>query len=1216
MKLSITGNQPIIAPRQPILPMEVTTKSYVDASILAHEQNVDLHLVDGERELLAAISVTAEEINRLDGVTSNVQQQIDTKLNRDGGTMTGPLTLSGAPTVALHAASKGYVDNNVSGKLNKAGDTMTGPLTLQGAPLNNLHAATKEYVDTEISGHANDDQLHITATQNLLLDSLTVNAAEINHLSGVTGNVQTQVDAKFDKAGGAVTGDITLAEGKTVFVSKAPAVDSELVNKAYVDAKFRGQEWKNPVSDVNLVSINSNEVPGAPKNGATYIAGATPGPGWEAGYAYTWVAKDGEWRALQERPVAVGDRFGIGFDLSEGDLDGDVFGDAGKLVTITDATAGSIVYQVEELSPGSTTLVFDQDSVKFGMTYTLTDEGDWVVTDTSVNLTAGDAINIAGNTLSVNIGTGLKLDDNNVTLDLKGGDVLDIGDTGLELKRNETNLVNGASGLDLSTGVLNNIADRVSKTEGGTVTGTIVVATNGGLELGFTPSNNTHAVNKQYVDSKVTEVSNTATDLVDRVEELEVDPTTKTYVDNSDALKLNKSGDTMTGLLTLSGAPQTAMHAANKDYVDALLTNHFNDKDLHLTEEQNVFMDALEVSAEEVNYLQNLTSNAQGQLDNKLNLSGGTLSGHLTLHAAPTAGGHAATKSYVDGSDALKLNLTGGTLTGDLTLKGAPTEELHAATKQYVDSYVSSTDGALRTLIDTKLNKTGDTMTGALTLNASPTALLHAVTKGYVDNATEQLGTTVTANYNELTGIIDGISTTVQTLNQDPTTKAYVDSRDELKLNLTGGVLSGNLTLHQDPVEAKHAATKQYVDAIAQGLKVKSAVRLATLTNLVATYNNGTEGVGSTLTGTANAALVVDGMPVAAGDRILVKSQTNKLENGDYIVQQPGTGSTPFILKRTTTVDESREVPGSYFYVFDGNTLKGTGWSFTVDVPSSFTIGTDDIHVNQFSGQGTVIAGNGLALSGNTLSVVSASSDRIVSNAANIDLAQTGVAEGDYTRVTVDVYGRVTAASKPTSYVEMGLTDVQPLNAKLTGLSQAVGAGIPAYAANGSVNFRSITVEGAGLDVQNPDGVAGNFKVILNSTSAATANTVPVRDANGNFAAGTITASLVGNASTATTLANSRNVSADSTDMSAPAVAFNGGANLVLEPVLKPTGVVAGQYSRVTVDAKGRVVEADNPTNVADLGIDNVYTKDEVDAMVEDIERRYQELFTYIITRI
>jgi phage-related tail fiber protein len=77
-------------------------------------------------------------------------------VKRDGSVaMTGPLVLSGAPTLNLHAATKSYVDGLIATcqaalgftPVNKAGDTMTGPLVLSGAPTLNLHAATKSYVD-------------------------------------------------------------------------------------------------------------------------------------------------------------------------------------------------------------------------------------------------------------------------------------------------------------------------------------------------------------------------------------------------------------------------------------------------------------------------------------------------------------------------------------------------------------------------------------------------------------------------------------------------------------------------------------------------------------------------------------------------------------------------------------------------------------------------------------------------------------------------------------------------------------------------------------------------------------------------------------------------------------------------------------------------------------------------------------------------------------
>ena len=60
-----------------------------------------------------------------------------------GGTLTGNVVLSVAPTLSNHLTTKGYVDSSVSSfstslsnKVNKAGDTMTGLLTLSADPTN------------------------------------------------------------------------------------------------------------------------------------------------------------------------------------------------------------------------------------------------------------------------------------------------------------------------------------------------------------------------------------------------------------------------------------------------------------------------------------------------------------------------------------------------------------------------------------------------------------------------------------------------------------------------------------------------------------------------------------------------------------------------------------------------------------------------------------------------------------------------------------------------------------------------------------------------------------------------------------------------------------------------------------------------------------------------------------------------------------------------
>ena len=70
---------------------------------------------------------------------------------------------------------------------------------------------------------------------------------------------------------------------------------------------------------------------------------------------------------------------------------------------------------------------------------------------------------------------------------------------------------------------------------------------------------------------------------------------------------------------------------------------------------------------------------------------------------------------------------------------------------------------------------------------------------------------------------------------------------------------------------------KAYADSIASGFGPKRSVRLATTSLFTATYNNGTAGVGATLTNAGSqSALSVDNIAVAVDDRILVKNQVAK----------------------------------------------------------------------------------------------------------------------------------------------------------------------------------------------------------------------------------------------------------------------------------------------------------------------------------------------------
>ena len=210
---------------------------------------------------------------------------------------------------------------------------------------------------------------------------------------------------------------------------------------------------------------------------------------------------------------------------------------------------------------------------------------------------------------------------------------------------------------------------------------------------------------------------------------------------------------------------------------------------------------ALTLATDPSSTLQAATKNyVDGQLSTVLPKSGGILTGPLILPADPTTPPQAATKQYVDNQVATAVPKVGGAISGPLTLSADPTASLQAATKQYVDARVS---------------RSGDILTGPLTLATNPTASLHAATKGYVDGQ-------VSSSLPKSGGVLSGALTLAAnpTSNMHASTKQYVDSQNVKALPLSGGTLSGALTLATNPTASLHAATKQYVDTTANAAGV------------------------------------------------------------------------------------------------------------------------------------------------------------------------------------------------------------------------------------------------------------------------------------------------------------------------------------------------------------------------------------------------------------
>ena len=164
---------------------------------------------------------------------------------------------------------------------------------------------------------------------------------------------------------------------------------------------------------------------------------------------------------------------------------------------------------------------------------------------------------------------------------------------------------------------------------------------------------------------------------------------------------------------------------------------------------------------------------------------------------------------------------------------------------------------------------------------------------------------------------------------------------------------------------------------------------------LTVAYDNGSSGVGATLTNAgAQAAFALDGDTITAGTRVLIKDQAAAAQNGIYTLTTAGGGSSNWVLTRAVDFDAGNEIPSGYTFVEGGDTQAGNGYVCVSEAP--VTVGTTAITFEQFSGAGQVDAGTGMTKSGNTLNV-NGTADRITANADTVDIASTYVGQTSIT---------------------------------------------------------------------------------------------------------------------------------------------------------------------------------------------------------------------------
>ena len=286
-------------------------------------------------------------------------------------------------------------------------------------------------------------------------------------------------------------------------------------------------------------------------------------------------------------------------------------------------------------------------------------------------------------------------------------------------------------------------------------------------------------------------------------------------------------------------------------------------------------------------------------------------------------------------------------------------------------------------------------------------------------------------------------------------------SFDNDNLTTTGQITCG------DPTNTDHAATKSYVDNVAQGLDVKASVRVASTGNHDLDGNHGL-GNGGT----------VDGVQISTGDRILLKNQTDASENGIYIVNNAqtndGVPSRAADFKYDSDTETNTFSAGAFMFVEEGTANANKGFVLTTNDP--ITVGTTDLDFTQFSSAGAVtLSSLGVTATASELNIM----DGVTSTTAELNILD-GVTS---TTAELNILDGVTSTT-----AELNLLDGSVAGTVVSGKAAVYGSEGELNADLLQIGGSDITASAAELNIIDGDTSA-------TATTLADADRVVVNDA-------------------------------------------------------------------------------------------------------------------------